>query len=64
MGINEELSIDILSQTPLIPLCLNVANDAEKNIGIKTIMLNWKSVWQAWQYYLNSLPSLILLRWS
>ena len=30
IGINEELSIDILSQTPLIPLCLNVANDAEK----------------------------------
>jgi len=30
IGINEELSIDILSQTPLIALCLNVANDAEK----------------------------------
>lgn len=38
MGINEELSIDILSQTPLIPFCLNVANDAEKNIGIKTML--------------------------
>jgi len=35
IGMNEELSIDILSQTPLIPLCLNVANDAEKNIGIR-----------------------------
>jgi len=32
IGINEELSIDILSQTPLIALCLNVANDAKKTL--------------------------------
>ena len=28
-GINEELFIDILSHTPLIPLCLSFANDTE-----------------------------------
>jgi len=44
IGINEELSIDILSQTPLIALCLNVANDAEKkNTGIRA-MIKGKSV--------------------
>lgn len=33
IGINEELSIDILSQTPLIAPCLNDANDAEKTLA-------------------------------
>jgi len=33
IGINEELSIDILSQTPLIAPCLNDVNDAEKTLA-------------------------------
>lgn len=39
-GINEELFIDILSHTPLIPLCLSFANDTETKRR-RRLMINY-----------------------